>query len=160
GIFAAIGILLALAFAARGRHLVTRLVASASLVVLAPTLYFTYSRGAWIALAIGLVAAIALDARRLQLITTALVVAIAPAAAVLIASRLRALTHTDAALARATHDGHRLALALVVLACAAAVLRGLQSWISSAVSFGPRVRAVYRGALVLVVVAGLSVGVS
>jgi O-antigen ligase len=156
GIFAAIGILLALAFAARGRHLSTRLLASASLVLLAPTLYFTYSRGAWIALAIGLAAAIALDARRLQLITTALVVAIAPAAAVLIASRLRGLTHTDAALARATHDGHRLALALLALACVAAALRALQSWVSSTVSFGPRIRAAYAATLVLVLVAGLS----
>src|SRR5207302_6395433 len=95
GIFAAMGILLAFAFAARGRHLLTRLLAAASLVVLAPTLYFTYSRGAWIALALGLLTAIALDTRRLQLITTGLVVAPAPAVGVLLSSRLRGLTHTD-----------------------------------------------------------------
>jgi glycosyltransferase involved in cell wall biosynthesis len=65
GIFAAIGILLALAFVARGQRVATR--ASASLVVLPPTLYFTYSREASTALAIGLAAAIALDAWRLQL---------------------------------------------------------------------------------------------
>ena len=51
GLFAAMGMLLALGFAARGRQTGTRLLAAASLVVLAPTLYFTYSRGAWIALA-------------------------------------------------------------------------------------------------------------
>src|SRR5205823_6103507 len=116
GIFSAIGMLLALAFAARGRNLGTRSVASASLVVLAPTVYFTYSRGAWIALVIGLITAIAIDARRLQLITTTLVAAGAPTAAVLIASQLRGLTHLNSSLARATHDGHRLALVLLVLA--------------------------------------------
>jgi hypothetical protein len=156
GVFAAIGMLLALAFAARGRLLATRLLAAASLVVLATTLYFTYSRGGWIVLGIGLVAAIALDVRRLQLITTLLVVAPGPTAAVLIASQLRGLTHLDSPLARATHDGHRLALALVLLACAAAALRWLQSWIGSMVSFGPRARRVYAGALVLALVAGLS----
>jgi hypothetical protein len=156
GIFAAIGMLLALAFAARGRLLTTRLLAAASLVVLATTVYFTYSRGAWIALGIGLVAAIALDGRRLQLITTLLVVAPASTAAVLLASRLRGLTHVDSSLARATHDGHRLALALVLLACAAAAMRWLQGWIGSIASFGPRARGVYAGALVLALVLGLS----
>ncbi len=155
GIFAVLGILLALAFAARGRHLATRLLAAASLVVLAPTLYFTYSRGAWIALGIGLLAAIALDTRRLQLITTVLVVAVPPAIAVLIASQLHGLTHTDSSLARATHDGHRLAVALVLLACAAVALRWLQSWIGTRVSFGLSVRRAYAGALVLAVLATL-----
>src|SRR5581483_2109629 len=47
GLFAAIGLLLA-----------------AGLV--APTLYFTFSRGGWVALAAGLAALVALDRRRLQ----------------------------------------------------------------------------------------------
>ncbi len=45
-IFAAMGILLALGFAFRGRTVLVRALGSAALVVLAPTLYFTYGRGA------------------------------------------------------------------------------------------------------------------
>ena len=160
GIFAAMGMLLALAFAARARRLGTRVVASASLVVLAPTVYFTYSRGAWIALAIGLVTAIALDARRLQLITTTLVVAAAPTAAVLIASQLRGLTHLNSSLARATHDGHRLALVLLVLAVVGAALIWAQSRIEKRVSPSPAIRRAYVAALVLALAAVLSVVVA
>jgi hypothetical protein len=160
GIFVAMGMLLALAFAARGRHLVTRLLAAASLVVLAPTLYFTYSRGSWIALGIGLLTAVMLETRRLQLITTALVVAPAPAAAVLVASRLRGLTHTDSSLARATHDGHRLALVILGLAAAAAVLRWAQDYVAKNVAVGSRTRRVYAAALILSVAAALSLVVA
>jgi hypothetical protein len=160
GIFAAMGMLLALAFAARGRHLGTRLVASAALVILAPTVYFTYSRGAWIALAIGLVTAIALDARRLQLITTTLVVAAAPTAAVLIASQLRGLTHLNSSLARATHDGHRLALVLLVLAVVGAALMWAQSRLETSFSPPPAIRRAYVAALVLALAAAFSVVVA
>jgi hypothetical protein len=122
GIFAAIGILLAFGFAARGRLLAIRALAAASLVVLAPTLYFTFSRGALIALAIGLVAAIALDPRRLQLIVAGLALALAPALCVVVASRSNALTHRSSRLTAAIHEGHRLALALALLAAAAALV--------------------------------------
>ncbi len=51
--------------------------------------YFTFSRGAWIALAIGIVAALLLDPRRLQLGLTMAIVAPWPALAVLLASIIR-----------------------------------------------------------------------
>jgi O-antigen ligase len=54
GVFAAIGVVLALGLALRLR----RPLAAAPLLVLVPTLYFTYSRGAWLALAAGVVAAV------------------------------------------------------------------------------------------------------
>jgi hypothetical protein len=160
GLYAAMGLLLALAFTARGRHLITRLLAAASLVLLAPTLYFTYSRGAWIALGIGLVVAIALDTRRLQLITTLLVVAPAPVVGVLVASRLRGLTHTDSPLAGATHDGHRLALVLVALGAATVVLRWAQQRIEASVSVARGVRRAYAATLLLALVATLSLVVA
>jgi hypothetical protein len=124
--------------------------------VLAPTLYFTYSRGAWIALAIGLVVAIALDGRRLQLITTVLVVAPAPTVGVLYASRLRGLTHVDASFALATHDGHRLALVLVVLALAAAALSWAQDRLETGTVVPPKIRAAYVIALIFALLGGLS----
>ena len=61
GLLAAIGILLALGLAARLR----RPLAAIPVLVLAPTLYFTYSRGAWLALGAGGVAAFALAMPRL-----------------------------------------------------------------------------------------------
>jgi O-antigen ligase len=156
GLYAAVGMLLALAFAARGRHLITRLLAAASLVVLAPTLYFTYSRGAWIALGIGLVVGVALDARRLQLISTAFVVAVPAAVAVLVASQLRGLTHTDSPLSRATHDGHRLALVLALLAATAVALRWAQDRIGASIVVAPGVRRAYAVTLALALAAALS----
>jgi hypothetical protein len=116
GIFAVIGALLALGFAARGGSAFTRGLAASALAILFPTIYFTYSRSAWIVLAIGLVAVVAYERRRLQLVTAFGLAAAAPAVAVLIASRSTALTHQTASIAAATHDGKRLAL--VVLAAA------------------------------------------
>src|SRR5437763_12328074 len=46
GIFAVMGALLALGFAARGRSPATRALGAAALSILVPTLYFTYSTGA------------------------------------------------------------------------------------------------------------------
>jgi tetratricopeptide (TPR) repeat protein len=56
GLFAAIGILLALGIAVR----LHRPLAAAPVLALGPTLYFTYSRGAWLALGAGTLAAVAL----------------------------------------------------------------------------------------------------
>jgi hypothetical protein len=67
GLWCAMGALLALGLAARARSRLLRAAAAASLVTLLPTLYFTSSRGAWLALAVGVAAAIAVDPRRLQL---------------------------------------------------------------------------------------------
>lgn len=115
GLFAAMGALIALGFAARARTSAARAAAAGALVVLLPTLYFTFGRGAWIALAVGLVAAVAVDPRRLQLIATLFVVGPAPAIAVLIASQQTGLTHSETPLTRAARDGHRVAFALALL---------------------------------------------
>ncbi len=72
GVFAAMGILLAVGLVARSSSAAVRVAAAASVPVLATTLYFTYSRGAWIALVIGALAAVVVDARRLQLLATIL----------------------------------------------------------------------------------------
>jgi O-antigen ligase len=114
--------LLAVGFATDERPLAGRAWAAASTLVLVPTLYFTFSRGAWFALAIGLVAFVALHPRRLQALATVVATAPAPAIAVLVASRQEALTGSGAELGKAVHQGHRLALLLVALAVGAAVL--------------------------------------
>ena len=128
GLFATIGLLLALGFAARGRRLLTRGLAAATLPLLAATSYFKFSRGAWYALAVGLAAAVAVDPRRLQLIANALVLAPWTLLAIVQVRRESGLVVVDSTLMQATHDGHRLApvlLALAAISAAAAVAAGL-----------------------------------
>lgn len=116
GIAAAMGSLLALGFAVRSRRRVGSALAASSLVVLLPTLYFTYSRGSWVALGVGLAAALALDRRRLELAAGMVALAPAPVLAVWLASRSHALTRQASTLSAAKHDGHRIALVILLLA--------------------------------------------
>jgi hypothetical protein len=120
--FTALGTVLALGFAAHGRTLAVRTASAAISVPLLATLYFTFGRSGWIALVAGTLVYIGLDRRPLR--PLALLVALAPllALAVWLASRRPGLTHAHASLARATHDGHGLALLLVVLSFAAAAV--------------------------------------
>jgi tetratricopeptide (TPR) repeat protein len=122
GLLAAIAVLLALGLATNGRHLPARTLAAASLPLLVPTLYFTFSRGAWIALAGGLLAATALSNRRLALASSLLVLALPAAAALWLAYRAKPLRQTDASLASAIDAGHALAWKLLLVAAVAAGL--------------------------------------
>jgi hypothetical protein len=116
GITMVIGALVALGFALRARRALTSAFAGMSLLVLLPTLYFTYSRGSWIALGAGIATAFILDRRRIELATGILALTPAPVLAIWLASRSHALTRQTSTLAQARHDGHRVALAVIVLA--------------------------------------------
>jgi hypothetical protein len=120
-------------------------------VVLLPTLYFTFGRAAWIALAAGLVIAVAIDPKRLQLIAALLVLAPLPAVAVLLASRESGLTHAGTPLARAAHDGHRVALAVVLLIAANVFLAVAFAWVSRRIQVPAALRAAFAVAVGLVV---------
>src|SRR5207244_8125452 len=75
GLFAAIGALLAVGLAIRLR----RPLLASPMLVLGPTLYFTYSRGAWLALGAGAVAGLAIGPPRVPkrvLVPVAVVVAV------------------------------------------------------------------------------------
>jgi hypothetical protein len=122
GLLAAMAIVLAFGLATLGGHLPTRAVAAASLPLLVPTLYFTFSRGAWIALAAGVGAAVLLSDRRLVLASSLLVQAVPAAAALWLAYRAKPLRDTTASLDLATPAGHTLAWQLVLLALVAAGL--------------------------------------
>ena len=115
GLFVAIGLLLGVGFAANGRSALLRAAAAAALVPLGSTLYFTFSRGAWLAIAAGAIVALALDPARLRTVAILLALLPAPALGVLAASRSHALTHAGAPLAAAARDGHRVAAVLVAL---------------------------------------------
>jgi tetratricopeptide (TPR) repeat protein len=158
GIFAAMGLLLALGAVARERSTIVRAVAGAAFVLLVPALYFTFSRGAWIALAAGIVAAVALDPRRLQLLVAVLVVGIPGLLAAWIGSRSEALTRQDSPLSAAADQGGEVALFAVVLAVIAAA--GVAALAAAERRFVPS-RSVRLGfaALVALVVLGSALGV-
>jgi O-antigen ligase/polysaccharide polymerase Wzy-like membrane protein len=162
GLLAAIATLLALGFAASEFGVVWRALAAAALPMLVATLYFTYSRGAWVALAAGLALAIGLDPRRLHLLTTGLVLAPATAIAALLAYRSTALTHAGSTLHAATHEGHRLAVWIVLFAALSAASL-LALWVVERhVTVSAAARKVYgwtlAGLAVVAVVAGLVAG--
>ena len=126
GILAAIAILLAGGLAAHGGHVAIRALAAASLVVLLATLYFTFSRGALVALVVGAVVQAVVDPRRARLLATGLLVGAPALAGVLLASRYHALTTAGDSLTTAQREGRELAWILVALALvAAAVAVGL-----------------------------------
>ena len=118
--FAAIGALLALGFASRSQSVVARALPAATLPIRSRR---STSRTAAAADrgAVGLAVAVAVDPRRLQLLVNALVLAVPSAIGVLISSHEKALTRLDTPLADASHDGHRLAVWILLLA----VLSGL-----------------------------------
>lgn len=140
GLLAAMGLLVALGFVAHSRRAWPGVAAALALPVLAATLYFTFSRGAWAALFFGLGGMIALDPRRLRLLWAAIVVTPATVACVAYASRQSALTTEDAPTADAVAEGRRMVLVLVVLALCSGLLAG------SAFAIARRV-AIPRGAV-------------
>lgn len=121
GLWAAMGLALGLVLAARSRSLALRAAAAAGCVPCAATLYFTFSRGAWVSLAVGLVVAFIFDPRRLGLAAWSMVTLPWPAVGVLLASRSHALTTAAPALGQARRDGHSLAIALLLLAAGGAL---------------------------------------
>jgi hypothetical protein len=98
-----------------------RVLGGAALPLLVTTLYFTFGRGPWYALGAGLLALLVLDARRLQMVTTMLVLAAPAAAAVWLASRPDALTTNAPRLDDASRERHRLAALLLGLIAASGV---------------------------------------
>lgn len=160
GAFAAVGILLALGVLNEpSGDLPTRIAAAVSIVVLPVTLFFTFSRGAWFALACGLAFSIAVFPRRFHLVATAATFAVLPAVGVLLASRSPALTATDARLPAAVHEGKHLAADLVALAVASAALAPVHGWISARVRLGLQTRRGFAAALVVALAAAGSAAV-
>jgi hypothetical protein len=129
---------------------------AASLVVLVVTLYYTYSRGAWIALAIGLAVLLMVSPRRLGTIVAFGVVTAPVGLAVLLASRPYALTHVDVKLADSSAAGHRLAAVLVLLALATGLLVLVLDVVDRRVTIPRRLQLAIGGVLIAGVVAAVS----
>jgi len=135
GLLATIGIVLAAGVAAHGRSVANRALAAAALVVLGPTLYFSFSRGSLVALGAGLLLQVAVDPRRGRLLGSAFLAA--PAAlAVLMASR-SALAAPAASLETAREAGQQLAAMLLLLGLAAAAFAPLLHGVEQRIRPGP-----------------------
>jgi hypothetical protein len=122
GIFAAMAILLGFGVASLGRWRVLRVGCAVSMISLGPTLYFTFSRGAWVALGVGCIAMLAIAPDRARLACSLFILAALPVIAVFLCWRSPGLTHQTTTLTAATAAGHKLALQLGILALAQAFL--------------------------------------
>ena len=114
GILATVGVIIAIGLAAHARTLPGRIAAMATLPVVVSTLYFTYSRGSWIALGFGLAAAIAIDRKRWFLLLTVIAAAPILVLDVAVAVTSPALTHAASRVGPTASQGHRLAIVLVL----------------------------------------------
>lgn len=118
GALTAIGILLTLGVVADGIRPL-RMAGCAALVVQAPVLYLTFSRGSVAALVIGFVVALALERRRLRFAACSAVAVVAPLLAVL-AVYLRPALTSAVPHGSTTAEGAEAGLAVVLLCLAAA----------------------------------------
>ena len=151
-LLSAIGAILAVGVVAHTRRAWHALAAGAFVPILVTALYFSFSRGSWSALFVGLAATIALDPRRISFIWSLLALAPATVAAVALASRQEALTTEDALLVNAMREGHRLAWALAALvACSAAM-----AWAAHLIARRVRVTARARRGVAAVLAAGVA----
>jgi O-antigen ligase len=157
GIFAAVGLLLAIGVATNGRGLALRALSAAAAVAFAPTLLFTFSRGALLALGSGTIIMLALSPIRLRLIGALVILGAIPALSVLLASRATALTHRGATLAAASSAGHKLALELVVLSILQAGVAAAYTTLSERISVPQSGRRVLGSAIAATIGAGFVV---
>ncbi len=125
GDLSAVGVLLLVGFLAYSTRPAVRGVVAGACVVLFATLALTLSRGAWLALGVGVIAALAIAPRRSSLVGWLLVVALPGAAVVALSLRADALYKKGAPVAAAVREGHRLALAIGLLSVVAAVMAAL-----------------------------------
>jgi O-antigen ligase len=116
GLLMALAAILGLGLVATDESRALRVAAGVSLVLLLPTLYFTFGRGAAGALVLGLAVAAALDPRRLRFSVALVTTLPLPLIGVWLASRSAALTTVGFPRSAAAHDGHRLAVELCFLA--------------------------------------------
>jgi hypothetical protein len=153
GILCALAALLALGLAAGARSLAGRALAGAALPILVLTLYFTFSRGAWGALALAGILLVAVAPDRLHVIAVATAAAPFSVAAVWLASGRDALTTLEADRAEAAAQGHGLAAWALALVTGSALACALVGLAAPRVAVGARAR---RAAWALVALACLA----
>jgi O-antigen ligase len=157
GLMAATAALLAVGLVIEGTRLTPRILAGASLPVIAPTLYFTFSRGAWLALVAGIAIVVAVSPRRLAFVTGLGVLAVPSGIAVALSYHARPLRLSNVALARAVGAGHSLAWQLLLVVALGGLAGALWSMLSGRVTAPRPVRLGYGTALAAALVAVVAV---
>jgi hypothetical protein len=152
GLLCAVAIVLAVGLAATASSPVGAATAAIPVPILVATLYFTFSRGSWLALSLGLAVAIGLDDRRVRLTAISLAAALPAAAGVWVCASSEALTHLEATVTSAAHDGHRVALVLSLCAAGSGLLAAAVSRQQPLSSVSPTVARTY----LLVLIGGIS----
>lgn len=159
-VLCALGCVLATGFAARATNAVVRGLAASSLVVFVPTMYFTFGRGGWLALLVGLMVAVSVDPRRLQYLLTLVVLVPWPMLAVWRSHQAKGLTTDYSPVGVATNDGAALARTLAVLALGAFIAVVALTLVTRRVAAGKTVRRIFAvavaGLLLVVVGAALA----
>jgi hypothetical protein len=156
GIFAAMTAALCLGAAMRARTPWVRIAGAAALPPVVSTLFFTFSRGSMMTLAIGVGVALALDRDRLR--SLAIAIALAPWMALAVGdARLQgALAHGGAGVQAASSEGRPLLLVIALSAAASAATMWAIGLVERRVTFGPAVRRAYIACLALAGVAVLA----
>jgi hypothetical protein len=155
GLLCVIGLLVALALVAASESAPRAALAAAPAPVLAAALYFTFSRGSWLALAAGFVFGLALTPHRVRMTIAALALGAPAAVTVLLALHEVALTHQQATVAQAAHDGHRYALVVLALVVVAAALGAGATIVLARRVFTARGEGAYAALLVLALIAAV-----
>ncbi|HEY2200401.1 MAG TPA: O-antigen ligase family protein, partial [Solirubrobacteraceae bacterium] len=168
GLLAALGIVLAFHLTCTlGERRLVRILAAAVLPLLAATLFFTFSRGAIAAGAIGLIVYV-LVARPRGLLSGVLASAPATVALVAVAYHANLLDTVRPTTPAAVSQGHRVALAAALCVAACAALRllfaagldpRLRGIAGRALMSRPAKLAVIAGAVAAVLVTGIALGV-
>lgn len=158
GAYAAVGVLLALGFAARGGMLV-RMLAAAALLPLAPVVYLTFSRGALISLGVGLVVMVAIDRRRVQLVAAMAAGSVGAIGAVLAIHAHPALTAFQRQFGPQKLQGAATAARLVTLAPLAMGAAALFAGLEARIAVPPRIRTLAGVGIVLAAGAAVALGV-
>jgi O-antigen ligase len=157
GLLATIGLLVLLGFVAHAHRRAVVGTGGFLVPLLATTLYFTFSRGAWIALGVGLLAMVALDPRRLRLAWCTISVSLPAMACIAYASQQDALTTEDAPVGAAAREGHRVAVVVVCAAAASTLLALGARVLAERLPVTPRTRRAFDAGLVLAGLAAVAV---
>ncbi|MDX6411074.1 MAG: hypothetical protein QOE91_590 [Gaiellaceae bacterium] len=152
GILAAAGALLAWGLGANAGARWARALAAATVPLLLTTLYFTFSRGSWVALVLGVAIMVAAGRRRLHFLAVLAASAPTAAAALLVARSSTALRTAGAAQHAASAAGHRLALAVVLCVVAAGAVGWFAPDYERRIRIGARAQRAIGASLVAILV--------
>ena len=147
-IVAAMALLLALGVAASSFRL--RSAAAALVPLLVTAIYLTLSRSAWLALAVGIVMLVVLSPERLRTGVVVASLTVPAGVALWLAAHSPGLSEANPQLATATRSGHRLFVALLLLAVVSAALPATASRLVSRWAPQLRMRTRKLGAIGLV----------